>query len=65
MEQEKIYPIPEVLKKLKPWHIAVGMIPQCEQRQDALNDQLRDLILVANKLGCYDAADYLKRVISE
>lgn len=32
------------------------------QRQDALKDQLRDLVSVADSLGCYDAADYLRRV---
>lgn len=31
------------------------------QRQDALNDQLRDLIRLAIKNGMYDAADFLER----
>ena len=30
------------------------------QRQDALDDQLRDLIPLANKAGCYDAADFIR-----
>jgi hypothetical protein len=30
------------------------------QRQDSLAEQLRDLRLVANKLGMYDAADYIR-----
>lgn len=29
-------------------------------RQDSLNDQLIDLIFVANKLGFQDAADFIK-----
>jgi hypothetical protein len=33
---------------------------QLPQRQDSLSEQLRDLRLVANKLGMYDAADYIK-----
>ena len=32
-------------------------IPKLTQRQDSLLDQLQDLILVANRLGMYDAAD--------
>ena len=35
-------------------------MPQLSQRQDALDDQLRDLRLVANRLGMYDAADFIK-----
>lgn len=35
------------------------------QRQDSLNDQLADLILVANKLKMYDAADYLKSILNQ
>jgi hypothetical protein len=34
------------------------------QRQDALNNQLIDLMLVANRLKMYDAADYLKNILS-
>lgn len=30
-----------------------------EQRQDSLLDQLRDLAVVADRLGMYDAADFL------
>lgn len=36
-------------------------IPEYPQRQDALNNQLRDLHAVANRLGMYDAADLLRR----
>lgn len=32
-------------------------------RQDALNDQLKDLWAIANRLGCYDAADWIDRTI--
>lgn len=34
------------------------------QRQDSLNDQLGDLIPVADKLGLYDASDLLKTLTS-
>lgn len=34
------------------------------QRQDALLAQLNDLIPLANKMGCYDAADYLRKCVN-
>lgn len=37
------------------------MIPSCEQTQKSLESQLADLRVVANRLGLYDAADYLAR----
>jgi len=40
-------------------------IPKLPQRQDSLVDQLSDLIAVANRLGLYDAADYIISVIKE
>lgn len=45
---------------IEPWRIEYMKMNNCPQRQDALNDQLRDLVRVANKLGFYDAADYIK-----
>lgn len=33
---------------------------QLPQRQDSTVDQLKDLQQVANRLGLYDAADFLK-----
>lgn len=35
------------------------------QRQDSLLDQLSDLLKVANHLGMYDAADWLRRQLNE
>ena len=35
------------------------------QRQDSLYDQLKDLRLVADNIGCFDASDYLKGVIEK
>jgi hypothetical protein len=35
------------------------------QRQDSLTDQLRSLVPVAERLGCYDAADFIKRYIDQ
>lgn len=49
-------PLPDTQEGLR-------QIPQCRQRQDSLDDQLKDLHQAANRLGCYDAADYLKQVI--
>jgi hypothetical protein len=39
----------------------VLMIQQRPPRQDSLEDQLRDLHVLAARLGCYDAADWLWR----
>lgn len=44
------------------WTEILHEIPQCKQRQDGLLDQLFDLRRFANKLGFYDAADYLRNV---
>lgn len=30
------------------------------QRQDSLHDQMRDVVREAERLGCYDAADWIK-----
>ena len=30
------------------------------QRQDSLRDQLNDLAIVADMIGCYDAADFIR-----
>jgi hypothetical protein len=39
------------------------IVPQRPQRQDALNDQLSDLVWVAHRLGMYDAADFIVKVL--
>lgn len=36
---------------------------QCPQRQDALENQLKDMILVAEKLGCYYASHFIKNIL--
>ncbi len=43
--------------------IALQSIPKLSIRQDSLSDQLIDLIRVANKLGMYDAADFIANKI--
>ena len=40
-------------------------IPQLPQRQDSLKEQLKDLRIYANKLGMYDACDFLKSFCEE
>lgn len=37
-------------------------INQCPQREDALENQLNDLSLVAEKLGMYYAAHFIKNI---
>lgn len=41
----------------------LATIPQQPQRQDGTTDQLRDLRAFANRLGLYDAADFLRVVV--
>ena len=43
------------------WKTEVVNINQCYQRQDSVTDQMKDLYDIANKLGFYDAADYIKQ----
>lgn len=40
----------------------LNQIPVFPQRQDSVSNQLADLIIVANKLGFYDAADAIKSI---
>lgn len=42
------------------WKETLNLVTQCPQRQDSLTDQMIDLYEVANKLGFYDAADFIK-----
>lgn len=39
---------------------ALARIDRLPQRQDGLNDQLRDLKVIADHFGLYDAADFLR-----
>ena len=43
---------------------AIKCIPKQHQSQQSLNDQLRALVSVANRLGLYDAADYLNQKVN-
>jgi hypothetical protein len=40
----------------------INKIPQQPQVQYNLNQQLQELIIVANKLGLYDAADFINNL---
>lgn len=44
------------------WKKEVKKIKQCPQRQDSCLEQLRDLTMIANRLGFYDAADYIRGI---
>jgi len=44
------------------WLIEFIKINQCPQREDALENQLNDLSLVAEKLGMYYAAHFIKNL---
>lgn len=41
------------------------MAEQQPQRQDSLADQLVDVLNAANRMGCYDAADFIRRQVQE
>lgn len=51
-------------QRARLWEIENRKLPaawrQLPPRQDSLDDQLRTLYTVANRLGCYDAADWIK-----
>lgn len=40
-------------------------VPNHPQRQDGTRDQLRDLIVLANKAGLYDAADFVRDLLEK
>lgn len=46
------------------WARELDKVSQCDQRQDALNDQLKDLAKITDRFGFYDAADYLRGVVN-
>lgn len=48
------------MDKLSTWKEEAKKLDQCNQWQDSVVDQMCDLYDVANKLGMYDAADYIK-----
>jgi hypothetical protein len=49
-----------LLSAVPSWKFELEKVNNCSQRQDSLCDQLRDLRIIANKFGLYDAADFLK-----
>lgn len=42
-----------------------NLFPQQPQRQDSLRNQLSDLILLANRAGMYDAADWVLQRLAQ
>lgn len=47
------------------WQNELKKIKRCNQRQDSTQDQLKDLITIANRFGFYDAADFIKSCVKE
>lgn len=45
------------------WRTELDKTEVCPQRQDSVTDQLKDLIVIANKFGLYDAADYIRKLL--
>ena len=46
-------------------HMMCNMInkrePNLPQRQYSLTDQMKDVALIANQIGCYDANDWIRK----
>lgn len=40
----------------------LGKLPKCDQRQDSVQEQLRELSLVGDRLGLFDAADVIRKL---
>lgn len=51
--------------EISDWKTELGRIKFCGQRQDSTQEQLKDLITVANRFGFYDAADFIKELIKQ
>jgi len=49
------------MEKNKKLAEIIANIPQQPQVQYSLAEQIHDLIVIANKVGLYDASDYLHR----
>lgn len=47
-------------ERVPVWQSELEKISNCPQRQDSLSDQLKDLRVIANRFGFYDAADFLQ-----
>jgi len=46
-------------------NFSIKTIPQQLQRQDNLDTQLRDIIVAGNRLGLYDAVNYIQQYVSK
>ena len=46
-------------------HALLSMVPELPQRQDSTSEQLEDMVMVANKLGMYDAADVIRNLLEK
>jgi hypothetical protein len=51
--------------KITKLGLGVRNFPQQPQRQDSTDDQLRDLRVIANRLGMYDAADVIRTLLEK
>jgi hypothetical protein len=54
-----------ILFNMSHWIYEFDHVPNLPQRQDSVVEQMFDLYKVANKLGYYDAADYIREVFIE
>ncbi len=47
------------------YEIFLQSVPQLEQRQDSLYDQMKDSIPILNKFGLYDLSDMISQRVVE
>lgn len=64
MKVTKIFNQPDPIDDEKQDHVIITDIPEFGRRDSTL-DQLKDLTGVANALGCYDGADFLREHIEK
>lgn len=53
------------MDNLNSWKTEISKIQKCPQRQDSLQEQLIDLISIANELGFYDASKFIEVIINK
>lgn len=41
----------------------LALVPQQRQRQDSMEAQLLSVMVMANRIGCYDAADVIRGIL--
>lgn len=59
-KEEELVLLDNENNEVPKWKEFIDNVDKLTQRQDSTVEQLNDLIYVANKLGFYDASDWIK-----